>query len=745
MNHRTNDLELAIETPDLRQFTLDFLTRFGATVTPADQDDEDGIYAQLGEELRAHFGVDDLTLSFQHVDQGDGRELVAFGSRVFDRMMSYLARSSALTVQQLPQRFRADEELLHAVRPLNAHVAGLKLAEQSRCYFSFTWHITYRADDKREELYTVVIDEEGQRVPLRVDAASATPSEDEPPSSGFDLAEAMLEGIDLVTGTLAEETADQPAAGPKQPASDQAPATASAFKLPPMTHLARHAEAARKYAIYHADLRCVTHEADILPRLHKTLSRLIGYYQQQIDEVYDAHDPDFAQRRRLEADLERKISEEVENHRLRVGVTLDSYAIFEYPVAVADLTLATAAQTVAVRTLRNLYSGEFQRPTCHACGQEAAEVAIDVAGHLTCAACLHHCATCGDAHCTTCGVDPCPVCGRENCATCSQPCWACGERACADHITRCPTCGDNICLACQQECAACGIQQCTSHLRRDAVTIATQPGEAGGPLFVCRSCAVRCPGCQQFSAQIGTCTASGQRFCRNCLVVCTGCGREVGPGFYERDPLTGAPLCADCLTHCPNCRAVVADTTVCAACHKPCCPSCGGHCEQCRQLFCTDDLATFEPCGHWLCADDVDECHLGGEAICPICTPSCAICSQSHCVEHTSTCSQCRLPYCAACVDEAGLCVTCSAIGQVGEVVALTEEPCVDDRAVAEVAPHYEWRRLRNRHYTIYLGRGMYMSAAVVTVRNTPTGGELIGVRELELDDLLRIKFWRDL
>jgi hypothetical protein len=188
----------------------------------------------------------------------------------------------------------------------------------------------------------------------------------------------------------------------------------------------------------------------------------------------------------------------------------------------------------------------------------------------------------------------------------------------------------------------------------------------------------------------------------------------------------------------------VVDVSSCAVCREPCCPSCGGRCEQCQRLFCTNDLLTLKSCGHRLCAADMSECHIGNESVCPICAPGCAICGEPHCVEHTSTCRQCRLPYCTSCVSATGLCATCSEIGQAGVVVALTGEPCVDDREVAEVAPHYKWRRLQNLRYTIYLGRGMYMSAAVVTVRNTPTGGEVISVRELDLDDLLRIKFWRD-
>ena len=135
-------------------------------------------------------------------------------------------------------------------------------------------------------------------------------------------------------------------------------------KLPPMTRLREYAEIARKYAIYHADLRCITLEAEVLPRLHKTLSRLKIYYDQQIEEVYDSHDLDGEKRRMLEEDLERKIEEEVENHRLRVNARLFSYALVEVPTATADITLSDGKRSVEIRVQRNLYDGTLERPEC---------------------------------------------------------------------------------------------------------------------------------------------------------------------------------------------------------------------------------------------------------------------------------------------------------------------------------------------------------------------------------------------
>src|SRR5690606_21083993 len=151
---------------------------------------------------------------------------------------------------------------------------------------------------------------------------------------------------------------------------------------------------ARKYAIYHADLRCVNHETEILPRLYKTLNRLTTYYQQQIEEVYEAHDPTGEKRRVLETDLERKIAEEVENHRLRVHVQLFSYAVLQVPVAVAHLTLSDGKREATVQVLHNHYDGTLQRPRCAVCQTETAQVILDRNGHIICDRCLQQCGSC---------------------------------------------------------------------------------------------------------------------------------------------------------------------------------------------------------------------------------------------------------------------------------------------------------------------------------------------------------------
>ena len=263
----------------------------------------------LPPDLAEHFGRPQLSLYFHGAEPQSGQELVAHGSRALDRMLALLEQRSAFTLLRLPQRVQGGEELLGALRPLNASIRDLRVQEQAQWLFVFHWRITYRADDKRQELYSVAVDEDGRRVPL---AGEPGAGRSRTRRAALDLAQLLADG-------------EPPALERNEEGYVLPP------KLPPLTHLTRLADTARRYAIYHADLRCVTHEAEILPRLHKSLNRLIGYYQQQIEEVYDSHDPDGEKRRVLEADLNRKIAEEVENHRLHVQVELIGYVALERP------------------------------------------------------------------------------------------------------------------------------------------------------------------------------------------------------------------------------------------------------------------------------------------------------------------------------------------------------------------------------------------------------------------------------
>jgi hypothetical protein len=681
---------------DLRTFTSEFFTKLGATVKAADRRKTGALQVELPQELTTYFGDHILTLCFQQAEPTSGQHLIAHGSPLFDKMLAYLDNRSAVAHQQLPARHSAGEELMRAVRPVNTGIVGLRMQEQSQHLYAFHWHITYRADDKREELYSVLLNEAGEQILANESGATA---------NAADLVTLLADAEPLPPEVNSE--------GQPQPA-----------RLPPMTQLSRLAEIARKYAIYHADVRCVSHEAEILPRLYKTLNRLSTYYQQQIEEVYDAHDPTGEKRRALESDLERKLAEEVENHRLRVQVQLFSYAVLQVPVAVADLTLSDGKREITIQVLRNRYDGSLQRPRCHVCHAEMVQVVLDRNGHLICDQCVAQCGSCQDILCTTCGVATCPVCDKANCDTCGRLCWACGERACADHSSLCPVCGDEVCHACQEMCSHCGVRQCRSHLRIDQVKVT-----AGETAYICSACALRCPGCEQYSAEIGACNASGQRFCQTCLVSCTTCQRTVGPGFYQT--IDHAPYCHTCLVECPSCHRWTIAVEPCAQCQTGFCSACGSTCTVCQMPFCPDHSRSYAGCTHIVCANHTVHCIHCQDELCPLCSEACAICEKYYCDTHAASCKQCGQRYCRGCVEE-GLCTTCTEVTKTavtaGDTIDLAKEACMADPRVAKIAPYYTWSRAHNQRYTIYLGRADQRRDACIVTTMAEAGVEVLSV-----------------
>lgn len=693
------------KTSTLRSFALEFFEAFGAHTKRLDQRNQGAVLVELPDALATHFGKPTLHLVFQNAEVTSDADLVAYGSRVFDQMMTYLDRQGALTVQELPVRHNGADELLRALQPRNAAIAGLQLSEQKRQIFVFNWHITYRADDKREELFTVVVDEYGNRVTL------------------VDEAEALIAGSDAIH--LPTLMADAVPAPPEKNEEGQPIPP----KLPPMTQLTRLAESARKYALYHADVRCVSHEVDILPRLHKVLARLTNYYQQQIEEVYDAHDPTGEKRQALEEDLHRKLAEEVENHRLRVQVRIFSYAVLYVPVANAQIRLSDGRQTLSVDVTRNRYTGALRRPSCYTCANPITALMLCRNGHVVCEECSVQCQHCGEILCETCGLHRCPDCGRLNCETCSRPCWSCGERACAEHSSRCPICEDEICHTCQSFCAECGERQCLSHLRVDGVS---------GDLL-CARCAVRCPGCGGYSRELETCAVSGQRFCVNCTVHCAGCDKTLGPTLSTLDPVDGQPYCADCMHSCPTCgvQTAVVIEPGCLTCGRALCGHCAISCTTCGALLCAEHDHRCFDCASSICAEHQIRCAFGEEVLCAECAECCAICGAIHCKQHSATCETCLQRYCGDCVRRKGMCDTCAELTRRGVSVAMPDQPIFADPRIETIWNKHTWISHGNDRYTLYLGVDAWMRYVLVVAE----GEKVLHVRRGQvLSKLLLMK-----
>jgi len=95
----------ALKTPTdspLRQLALEFFRLFGAAV----QANGSGpITVALTPDLAAHFGKPTLSLVFSTAELSPYHDLVAYGSRVFDRMMAYIANHGSMAREALPAHF----------------------------------------------------------------------------------------------------------------------------------------------------------------------------------------------------------------------------------------------------------------------------------------------------------------------------------------------------------------------------------------------------------------------------------------------------------------------------------------------------------------------------------------------------------------------------------------------------------------------------------------------------------------
>lgn len=727
----------AASTLGLHAFAIDFFTHFGAPPEFLEGENPHGaLRVQLQGALARHFGGEEMVLAFQRVEAGSNQQLVAHGSKIFDAMLSWLDLQSASSVRRLPLLHAGSEPLLKAVRPRNAGITGLKLGDNREPIFLFYWRITYRADDKREEVFLVALNGEGELIATgSPDALAAGKGRNRQRAlarlqSALEASEAVMSPASA-DDTEREETESPPSGVPGVKSEP-------AIKLPPVTHLVRLAEQARKYATWHADVRCAEHEGEILPRLFKIANRLTGYYEQQMEELSSTQST--ARREALEEDLARKIDEEVENHRLRVHLELCGYVLLYVPVATAEMRLSDGKHAAPLRVRMDRFTGEVVRPHCASCGNDLSDVVLCRNGHIVCDNCTRHCAQCGDMLCVDCGVAACPVCAKQNCDQCGRECRACGERACLEHLAQCPICLDEVCHGCLEECAECGVRQCRSHLRADAV-----PDKDGETRLICSTCAVRCPGCKQYSAQIDTCALSGQRFCRNCLVQCSECHRTVGPGFYGTMP-SGKIVCRDCVRLCAGCNRPAESILHCALCGEECCEACSGKCDVCGEIHCSRHIETVHACGHNVCTRDALACHIGHEVVCPTCSRSCGICDRPYCTDHHSACALCGKYYCSACVEfESGLCATCGAfaLGTLPPIDLRGEPNAVRTDAELFGEPTTIWRKSRNRDVTLYLGETGRKGKVLITVRAKSSGGTYLFTRRLNWIDLDQFSRYR--
>lgn len=468
----------------MRDFTLDFFTTFGAQIELTQGDE---VTVRLPPDLAAHLNKDTLHLTFAAAEMSPYEDLVAYGSRVFEQIAAWLDRRGEMTMLRLPARFPGSRDktaLPPGLTLLNA-AAQVRSTSQMRHYALFRFRLTYMADDRKEEIWTAVLDTEGTAHP--------------------EWAEVHREAV--------EWTRERP---------------------PLLLHDSeRLSVLALQLAYQHAEARAVEVEAALRPVVEKTLGHLTTYYQAHIDRT-EENEPGLAMREMLAQEQERKVAEELARHQVHVTVSPIHWATLSVPYWRYDLILKRPGGRDKDLTLyRNLNNGAVDVVHCHACERPTFSLGLCDHGHIVCADCLHTCAVCGQDVCTTCGIVQDHIGGEWICSSCAAICPQCGRPVMPSHTASCASCKRAFCHACLEVCPHCGERFCARHEVICAFCGAKRCVNQG---LVCHT--GQHPACE---AHYAVCPACGGGICPTHSAVCTICQQTVG-----QDCLDGQSVCRTC-------------------------------------------------------------------------------------------------------------------------------------------------------------------------------------------------------
>lgn len=402
--------------PSTKSFAEFFFSRFGAQISPG----QDELIVDLPPELAAVFGKPRLYLVFP---EGEPRplspteDLLVYGSRTFERMLSLLEGRGEVTCFGLPALFLAqpDGDLplpLHNCRPLET-----SLQTGTDPFYIINFRAVYSSDEKQEEFITLVLDAAGEPCSAQIAA--------------------LLQGEAL-------------------------PLPDSPLAIEPEA-LRRILDRAGELVYQQVDARAAKLEHDLRPRLQTALLRLVAFYRRLADEVDSgAPEQDAALRAEVQQELVHKIAEELERYRLQATVTPMSCAVILAPVARYHLVLATRYSRHSGLTLkRNLYTGEVEPLPCYNCQEPLDHISLcDRGGHPVHTFCLQRCIGCEQEVCLACGITPCAICAHPVCDACIAVCSHCQRRLCAAHVASCAICGEPYCETHSFQCGWCGQHYC---------------------------------------------------------------------------------------------------------------------------------------------------------------------------------------------------------------------------------------------------------------------------------------------
>lgn len=424
---------------------------------------------QLSEDLREYFKQDELELVFDPKDVDEKSELVTHGSYVLNTVYNFLQDRGGKIVSRLEEIHKPTrDDLLKKIRVVNGRIHSLKSKKEWVVDILFNFKVTYLSDEKLEDIFTLGVDTHSAVFDARAYYTDAVLNNVKPLQ--------QKGGIELSRKDLEIQFRECLKA-----ASDRAQEYGKGL------------------------------QNEILKRLHRNISRIKGFYTAQIQELH-RNQPSYEEKRlHLERELDHKLKEEIDNHKLRIVLKLLSYHIIERPEIRVSVKLGPDSSNaeIPIDMVYDAYGGELDYGSCPVCHSDMEKIVISDDGKIGCSHCSFVCSTCHKHSSDVQHAAACVVCSDPLCSNCQTECTTCRQPVCEKHHHVCAVGEEMICAQCVKSCSQCEKELCNDHTFH--------------------------------------CHATQEALCFEHRVICSGC-RKIFSARYVQQLKKSEKLCPDCRT-----------------------------------------------------------------------------------------------------------------------------------------------------------------------------------------------------
>ena len=440
----------------------------------AELSDHDGhLQVTLTPELQEVFKQNELRLVFDVNDVDESSELVTHGSFVLNSIYQQLQPRGEKVVSQLEQRLKPTlSRLRRQIVVRNAAIASITPVIAHNQDLIFNFKISYVSDERNEEIRSVGIDRHGAAF--------------DPEQYYFD--------------------------------KDRRPVLASRsrkeFRLP-RSRIELLYKQCLKETAQAAKVQATQLQDEVLKRLHNSITRIKGYYESQISELNDSN-PSYESRRLvLDREFRHKLTEEINNHRIRIILKLLSYQVIERTDS--DVTISIRCpdgHVIEVFTSFDTFTGLLSLGNCMECGSKQEEIVVARGHTVGCPTCVFECAGCHEPVAELQRRALCHCCEKPVCPTCVLICTDCHKAVCPEDMLSCAVGRELTCRACAEPCGICGDSLCKDHAFH--------------------------------------CAKTREPICHKHRIVCSACRSIFSPNLFQG---SSGPVC-------PNCKASIRNPTL---------------------------------------------------------------------------------------------------------------------------------------------------------------------------------------